>query len=138
MMTFQKIQDWVRNRFHDVPFVTDNHISIHSLEPNVSCLRMDIQPHHINQHGTLHGGYTLLLADCAAGIAALTDGRDYVTQSQNFVFIQAVTSGSIFATGTIISRRKSVVVAHVEIKNEAGELIGDGSFNMYTIHKPAK
>lgn len=138
MKSFQEIQEWVSHRFDGVPFIVDNHISVVCMKPDEACLRMDIQSRQFNQHGILHGGYTLLLADCAAGIAALTDGRDYVTQSQSFAFIQGVPGGSIYASGKVISRRRSVVVVHVEIKNESGELIGDGSFNMYTIHKASR
>lgn len=119
-----------------IPFIRDNRISIVRFEPGEVCLCMDSQEKHLNHYGTLHGGYTLLLADCAAGAAAMTDGRIYVTQSQNFAFLRACSIGPVYATGKVISRGKTVVVVHVVTRDKGGIPFGDGSFNMYAVRKP--
>lgn len=137
MDTLEKTAAQVIAALSDIPFVRDNHISVASLRRDEVCLRMDSQEKHLNQYGTLHGGYTLLLADCAAGAAALTDGRTYITQSQNFAFLRACRGGAIHATGRVISRGKTVTVVHVETRDGDGTLFGDGSFNMYAVRGQA-
>ena len=136
--SFENVKTQIFGALSDIPFIRDNHISVAQFEPDSVCLRMDSEEKHLNQYGTLHGGYTLLLADCAAGAAALTDGRTYITQSQNFAFLRAARSGPVYAEAKVISRGKTVAVVRVETRTADGTLFGDGSFNMYAVHTPAK
>ena len=129
-------KEQIQRLFSTFPFVTDNCLSIEHFEPDDVSLRMDIQPRHLNQYHTLHGGYLLLLADTAAGAAALTDGRTYVTQSQSFAFLRAVRGKTAHAAARVISRGKTVVVVRVSVTDENGVLVGDGSFNMYAAQSP--
>lgn len=116
-----------------VPAREANGIYLVAAEPDSVTNCMEIQPFHRNIHGILHGGYILLLADCAAGLTAYTDGRGYVTQSQNFNFIRSVASGKVYATGKVVHRGRTVVVVRVQVTDETGRLLGDGTFNMFAV-----
>ena len=133
---YEQLKPLIHTVFSGIPIASDNHLRIVRFEPDNTCLCMDIQDKHINHHGTLHGGYILLLADAAAGIAAITDGRNYVTQSQNFTFLRAVTGKVIYASGEVISRGRTVTVVRVQMKDENSKLLGDGSFTMFNIPAP--
>ena len=136
MTDFDQTEALVRRLFSSVPYARNNHLHIERFAPDDAVLSMDIQPEQLNQHGSLHGGYLILLADCTAGAAALTDGRNYVTQSQSFSFLRAVSGGTIRAAGKVISRGKTLCVVRVEVRDEDSLLIGDGNFNMYAIRRP--
>ena len=116
-----------------VPAREANGIHLVAAEPDSVTNEMEIMPFHRNIHGILHGGYILLLADCAAGLTAYTDGRSYVTQSQNFNFLRSVASGTVRATGKVVHRGRTVVVVRVQVTDEAGRLLGDGTFNMFVV-----
>lgn len=133
---FSALAEGIRRRFAHVPYVAYNHLAITHLAPDEAVMTMEVQPEHLNQHGSIHGGYLFLLADTLAGLAALTDGRDYVTQSQSFAFLRPSGVGTLTARGNVIRRGGSVVVVHVEVRRSDGELVGDGNFNMYALHKP--
>ena len=135
---FHAVKAQINRSFGDVPFVRNNHISVSLFSQNEVWLRMEIQSKHLNHHGSLHGGYLLLLADSAAGMAALADGRNYVTQSQNFCFIRAVLGNVVTAKAKVLSRGGTVTVVHVEVRDEDDNLMGDGNFNMYALKKPVK
>ena len=135
-LDFSTLAETIRQRFDHVPYLTDNHLAIAHLAPDEAAMTMDVQPHHLNQHGSIHGGYMFLLADTLAGLVALTDGRNYVTQSQSFAFLGPAGLGTLTARGNLVSRGNTVVVVHVEVRREDGKLVGDGNFNMYALHKP--
>lgn len=58
------------------------------LEQDYAVCKLDIRPESLNPFGMVHGGALCTLADNAAGMAAHTDGRLYVTQSSTFQFVK--------------------------------------------------
>ena len=58
------------------------------LEQDYAVCKLDIRPECLNPFGMVHGGALCTLADNAAGMAAHTDGRLYVTQSSAFQFVK--------------------------------------------------
>ena len=62
-----------------------------------------------NLNGYAHGGLISALADCAAGIAAKTDGRDYVTQTMNISYISNIREGTLYARGAVEKQSLSSV-----------------------------
>ena len=86
-----------------------------------------------NLNGYAHGGLISALADCAAGIAAKTDDRDYVTQTMNVSYISNIREGTLYARGAVVSSGKTIVVIRVTICNGTGRLIADASLNMFCI-----
>lgn len=133
---FAALAESITQRFDNVPYIAYNHLAIAHLAPDEAAMTMDVQPEHLNQHGSIHGGYLFLLADTLAGLVALTDGRNYVTQSQSFAFLRPAGVGRLTATGTVVRRGSTVVVVHVAVQREDGALIGDGNFNMYPLQQP--
>lgn len=67
------------------------------LEQDYAVCKLDIRPECLNPFGMVHGGALCTLADNAAGMAAHTDGRLYVTQSSTFQFVKNQGSGTIYA-----------------------------------------
>lgn len=137
-MEFEQILQTIHERFDTVPFMAENRMELCEAQPGRVRVKMTSRPVHLNHHGVIHGGYLLLLADSTAGLAALTDGRKYVTQSQNWNFLRGALPGAVYAEGTVLHRGRSVVVVRVQLTDAQGDLLGEGSFNMFVLDRPLR
>jgi len=81
----------------------------------------------------VHGGALYTLADNAAGIAAHSDGRSYVTQSGSLHFLSNRPHGLIRAEGRVRRRGRSTVLAEVDITAEDGTLLATGQFSYFCV-----
>ena len=80
-----------------------------------------------NPIGSVHGGYAATLLDSACGIAThstLGPGRGYTTLELKVSYLKGMTdrSGTVRATGRVISSGKRVAFAEAELHDEAGRL----------------
>lgn len=66
--------------------------------------RLSIQPHHLNSHGTLHGGMIFALADVVLGAASNSHGQTAVAIHATVSYIKAITGGGVIAETEEISR----------------------------------
>ena len=128
----QKQQENI-SKMRENPFMTVNHIEIGTVEPDYAEVWHEIRPESTNIYGVVHGGALFTAADCCAGLAARSDGREYVTQNAAVSFISNAAKGRITACGTVISRGHRVCVVDVEIYTEEKELIFHRTFSMYCI-----
>ena len=115
-------------------FTNHNFIRLESVEPDTAVYRLDIAPESRNPYGMVHGGAMYTLADDAAGAAAHTDGRHYVTQSGDLHFLDNRAHGAIRATGRVRHRGRSTVLVAVEITDEAGALLASGEFVYFHVN----
>ena len=119
----------------DNHFMTYNAIEPVSAADDASEVRLTLSENSLNLKGYVHGGLIMTLADCAAGLAARCDGRDYVTQSMNVNFISNVKEGTIYARGAVVSRGRTVVIVRVTVADENGRLMADAPANMFCVRR---
>ena len=119
----------------DNHFMTYNAIEPVSAADDASEVRLTLSENSLNLKGYVHGGLIMTLADCAAGLAAPCDGRDYVTQSMNVNFISNVKEGTIYARGAVVSRGRTVVIVRVTVADENGRLMADATANMFCVRR---
>lgn len=112
-------------------FMTYNGIEPVNVGKNDSEIRTELRKEGKNLGGYAHGGLLATMADCAAGMAARGDGRNYVTQNMNITYISNIQSGQIFARGAVIHRGKRISLVRVRILNETGKLLAEASVNMF-------
>ena len=91
-------------------FMTHNSIEVLTAENGYAEVCTVLSDDGRNLNGYAHGGLISALADCAAGIAAKTDGRDYVTQTMNVSYISNIREGTLYARGAVVSSGKTIVV----------------------------
>lgn len=96
------------------------------------CVLLDIEPHHLNRNGTLHGGIFAMMLDAAAGYAvslSLTEAGNaqVVTLSLTTQFLAPGISGRVTATGFHKGGGRSIIYADSEMRDEAGTLLATGS-----------
>lgn len=116
-------------------FTDHNFIRLESAEPDCVVYRLDIRPESRNPFGMVHGGALYTLADDAAGGAAHSDGRHYVTQHGDLHFLDNRARGTIRAAGRVRHRGRSTVLVDVEITDEAGALLATGAFSYFCVDR---
>ena len=100
-----ELEETMRERLKKNQFMSYNHIELEHVEPDYAVFRLDIRPESRNIFGMVHGGALYTMADNAAGSAAHTDGRNYVTQNGSLHFLRNQTEGTVRATGRVRHRR---------------------------------
>lgn len=115
------------------PFTEYNFFQLETAEPDRAVYRLDIRPESLNPFGMVHGGALYTLADDAAGTAAHSDGRHYVTQTGTLHFLQNRPAGTIRAEGRVRRRGQVTVFTSVEITSEDGTLLAAGDFVYFCV-----
>jgi len=114
-------------------FTAHNFIVQERVEPDSAVYRLEIQPESLNPYGMVHGGALYTLADDAAGAAAHTDGRYYVTQHGDLHFLDNRARGIIRAEGRVRRRGRSTVLVDVDITDQEGGLLAAGTFSYFRV-----
>lgn len=115
------------------PYVQLLGVEILDVASGFSRLRLVVRPEVLNPHGLVHGGALFSLADNAAGCAASTDGRTYVTQSGDIHFLRALASGVVFAEAKVRHRGRSTVLVEVSLSGEDEKLLATASFTYFCV-----
>lgn len=127
-----------RERLAKNTFSNYNFMELEALEPDCAVYKMEIRPESRNPYGMAHGGALYTLADDAAGVAAHTDGRSYVTQHGSLNFLANQPSGVIRAVGRVLRRGRSTVLVDVKITNEDNTLLAAGQFIYHLVGQAGK
>ncbi len=114
-------------------FTLHNFMELELMEPDRAVYRLEIRRESQNPYGIVHGGALYTLADDAAGVAAHSDGRQYVTQQGDLHFLDNRSRGIIRAEGRVRRRGRSTVLVDVEIKDESGALLAAGQFSYFCV-----
>lgn len=86
---------------------------------------LDVQAHHKQLHGAVHGGILAAMADTTAAIAAYTAiprGAEIVTVELKINYLEPVPGGRIKAEARVLRAGRNFVVTECEILNEDGSL----------------
>lgn len=121
-------------RLKENAFTTHNFMELELAEPDRVVYRLDIRPESRNPYGMVHGGALYTLADDAAGAAAHSDGRHYVTQHGDLHFLDNRAHGVIRAEGRVRHRGRSTVLVNVDITDETGALLATGEFSYFRVN----
>jgi uncharacterized protein (TIGR00369 family) len=88
--------------------------------------------HHYNPLGTVHGGVYATLLDSAMGCAVHTTlpaGVGYTSMDLDVRFLRPMTAttGTVTATGWVVSAGRRTALARAELRNSADTLLADAS-----------
>lgn len=132
----------LREIFADInrrnPFVRYNHIEVEEVERDRTVLSLTIRPESLNLYGQLHGGAIYTMADNAAGSAARTDGRRYVTQASDMHFLSNQTDGVVRAEARVRHRGRTTALIDISVTGKEGKLLASGTFTFFCVDKPSK
>ena len=116
-------------------FIEANNYEVIKVEERYCELLGTLTETSTNHLGAAHGGYIFGLADTAAGIAAMTDGRTAVTISSNIDYLKAATTKTLKAIATCTKNGKTISFFEVNIYDEENNLIAKANVNYCYIEK---
>ena len=108
-----------------VRFIEHVGVEFHEARPGTSIATLQVQVHHFNTVGVVHGGAIFTLADtgmAAALIPDLKEGESCATSNLTINYFRPVLSGPIVCTSRIVNRGKTL--ANIEGECQvAGKLV---------------
>ena len=109
-------------------------VKVGEVQPGKAVLFIDIEAHHLNGNGTLHGGVYAALIDNAMGFAtaALAQVRVATTQ-MNVHFLAPISAGRITCTAEVTHRTRRTGTAEAKVRDAEGNLLamGTGAFRIF-------
>ena len=116
-------------------FIEANNYEVLKVEENHCELLGTITETSTNHFGAAHGGFIFGLADTAAGIAAMTDGRTAVTISSNIDYLKVAKTKTLKAIATCTKNGKTISFFQVKIFDEEENLVAKANVNYCYISK---
>ena len=126
----------VRKRFGSSTFARWMGLSLVSLGDGSSEVRLNLEPHHFNPGGIVHGGVLATLLDGCIGLALRTKlgmQFDHVTIDLNVQYISAMRSGALIGRGRAVRVGDRVSHGEAEVTSDQGRLIAKGSATFLVI-----
>src|SRR6185436_2438938 len=110
------------------------------MERGEALVTLELQAHHLNSRGVVHGGVLASLLDTALGAAVISSiPKEWwcATISLSVQFLEGARRGRLEAEARVIRRGGRVAFAEGEVKDEGGRLVAaaQGSWHLWT-HKP--
>ena len=127
-MDYQKLIATTNQENH---FMTHNFIKLTQMWEDHAIVELEVQKESKNLFGGIHGGVFFTMADCAAGSAARSRGKRYVTLSNSFEFFGTTKHEHIRALATVRHRGKTICVVSVDVKDGEDKLLAGGTFTMF-------
>lgn len=114
-------------------FMLHNGIRLTVMEKDHAVVEAHLNRENRNLYGAVHGGMFLTMADCAAGGAARSNGMRYVTVNNSFSFYRNTKQDHLIAEGRVKSRGTTICVVGIQIKDNTGKLLCEGTFTMFCV-----
>ncbi len=113
----------------DSPFLRFIGIEYGRSENGVGSVSLEIQPHHLQAAGQVHGGLIAMLADTSffrAARSLLAPRQRTTTIELKVNFLENTNSGRLTATTRVISNSNRLLVGDIEVTADDGRLIAQG------------
>lgn len=110
------------------------HVAL-DIEPDgdgASVVAVEAGEHHLNPHGSVHGGVLATMIDVAMGTAvATTGGESPVTVSLAVTYLEPGRAGRLEARARVRKRGKRLMVVEAEVVQD-GDVVADalGTFSV--------
>jgi uncharacterized protein (TIGR00369 family) len=118
--------DEVRERFARSEFHNWIGMRLTRVEPGEVDVSLDVQPHHLNLVGLLHGGMIATLADTATGLAyrtVLRPGTRHVTTHLSVIFLSPGRAGLVTTRGRVVKAGGRFGYAEADVVGPEDELL---------------
>ncbi len=109
-----------------MPYAAHLDMQLTTASPEEVVATMDWAPQTTTTGGAMHGGALMSLADTIGGTVAflnLPEGAATSTISSSSVFLRAVREGTVTATGRLVHRGRSTIVAETQVEDAQGRAV---------------
>jgi uncharacterized protein (TIGR00369 family) len=129
----------LRRRVADSEFTKWAGLELVSLGDGTAEVSLDLEPHHLNPQGIVHGGILATLLDTAIGLAVRTElrpGLTHRTAQLNVHFLAKGETGRLVGVGRSLHLGKQMGYGEGEILNPDGRLLARGSATFIVLPAP--
>lgn len=130
----ERLMELARYSDEGVPFSNYIGSRVDNVEPGKAVLRIDVEDHHLNGNGTLHGGVYAALMDNSMGISVISKvGLRAATIQMDSRFLGPVSSGRITCHAEVLHRTRRMATAQGRVYDDEGNLVamGTGTFRVF-------
>ena len=100
-------------------------LQVDEVADGVGRVVVDTEDHHLNAHGSVHGGVLATMLDAAMGTAVSATGRDLpVTVSLTVTYLEPGRPGRLEATAKVRKRGRKLLVVEGEVVQD-GDVVAD-------------
>ena len=132
-MDFEKLRE---SRNSSNPFAQKLNIVVEEIGPGWARAIKDVTPEDANPLGTVHGGCYFAMADTVCGSAMASHGYYCVTVNASYNFFRAAKPGDrLIAEARESSGGRTLSFCQVDIRNQDGTLLGNGTFTFFKLDK---
>jgi uncharacterized protein (TIGR00369 family) len=126
----------VRDRLRHSAFARWMGITLVGIGDGESELRLDLEPHHLNPGGIVHGGVLATLLDACIGLALRTKlgmSTEHVTIGLDVHYLSPARTGVLVGRGRAVRVGNGVSYGEAELFTEDGTLVAKGAANFLVI-----
>lgn len=116
-------------------FIANNNYNVIKVEKYYCELEGILTETSMNHLNIAHGGYIFGLADTAAGIAAISDGRNAVTIDSNINYFKPASGEKLIAIAKVLKSGKTISVFEVLISDAKDDLVAKSTITYSYINK---
>ncbi len=130
----EQLEHLTRYFNEEVTFSKHIGAKVEEVGPGRSVISIDVEDHHLNGSGTLHGGVYASLMDNAMGLSVLAlVGVRTATIQMNVHFLGAVGGGRITCESEVVHRTRRTATAEGKVRDSEGNLValGTGAFRVF-------
>jgi acyl-CoA thioesterase len=119
----------VHERLRTSSFASWMGIRLVDVDEGESHLELDVQPHHLNPGGIVHGGIIATILDAAIGLALRTTigTRSHVTVQLDVHYLTAANGGTLTGRGHAVHSGRRTGYGEAEVTTADGRLVAKGS-----------
>jgi acyl-CoA thioesterase len=134
-----ELEPLIRQRFGSSQFATWMGMTLSRIDDGESELRLDVQPHHLNPGGIVHGGVLATILDAAIGLALrskLGMVTEHVTIELDVHYLSPARTGALVARGRAVRVGGRVSYGEADLFADDGRLVAKGTAT-FLIVKPS-
>lgn len=119
----------IRARFSSTEFASWMGVRLLDIDEGSSRIAIDLEEHHLNPGGIVHGGIIATILDAAIGLALRTTigTRSHVTMQLDVHFLSPAGLGSLIAEGRAVHTGTRMGYGEAQVVASDGRLVAKGS-----------
>ncbi len=140
-----KIKNFLDERLKSNHFIQHMGLVLTDVQVGEANMEIQVEEHHLQQNGFLHGGVTATLCDVTTGIAAYTtvqESKNVVTADLKVSYLNPSTSKKVKAVGKVRKAGNFLIYCECDVfdirENEGEVLIATATAIMASVDIPTK
>ncbi|MCL9980178.1 MAG: PaaI family thioesterase [Bacteroidia bacterium] len=122
----ESMKSFLTERLKNNHFIAHMGLILEDVDDGYAEMSLDIETHHLQQNGFMHGGVTATLCDVVTGIAAYTtvnEEKNVVTADLKVSYLNPSTCSKVLGVGRVVKAGKFLIFCEAQVF----DLLEDGS-----------